>query len=137
MGEPARKAIRGNNLDFYLDLLHESREKTLAEFRKRDDNWLMTVDKEWPWDDKQLLQMFHVCEHESNHNGQIKLLFKAGCRVQNQGIGRAAYVIYPLITIICTNSFAALPKTRRPAPRPAHNKAGIRFVARFHYKVAE
>jgi hypothetical protein len=29
-----------------LNLLSETREHTLAEFRKRDDAWLMTVDKE-------------------------------------------------------------------------------------------
>src|SRR3974390_262622 len=39
LGEPARKAVRGNTLDYYLDALHEAREKTLAEFRKRDDKW--------------------------------------------------------------------------------------------------
>ncbi len=46
LGEPARKAIKGNSLDYYLNLLSETREHTLAEFRKRDDAWLMTVDKE-------------------------------------------------------------------------------------------
>jgi len=75
LGDPARKEIKGNNLDFYLDLLHESREKTLAQFRKRDDKWLMTVDKEWPWGPtNNYCKWFHVCEHESNHNGQIKFL---------------------------------------------------------------
>ena len=37
LGEPARKAIKGNNLDYYLNILKETREATLAEFRKRDD----------------------------------------------------------------------------------------------------
>jgi uncharacterized protein DUF664 len=75
LGVPARKAIKGNNLGFYLNLLAESREKTLAEFRKRDDAWLMTVDKKWPWGPtNNYCKWFHVCEHESNHNGQIKFL---------------------------------------------------------------
>jgi Protein of unknown function (DUF664) len=75
LGDAGRKEIKGNNLDFYLGLLNESREKTLAEFRKRDDKWLMTVDKEWPWGPtNNYCKWFHVCEHESNHNGQIKLL---------------------------------------------------------------
>jgi hypothetical protein len=43
LGEPARKAIKGNNLDYYLDALHQAREKSLAEFRKRDDTWLATL----------------------------------------------------------------------------------------------
>ena len=49
LGDPARKSIKGNNLDYYLNALSETREHTLAEFRKRDDEWLMTVDKTWPW----------------------------------------------------------------------------------------
>jgi uncharacterized protein DUF664 len=75
LGEPARKAIVGNNLDYYLNLLKEAREKTHAEFRKRDDKWLMTVDKDWGWGPtNNYCKWFHVAEHESNHNGQIKLL---------------------------------------------------------------
>lgn len=75
LGEPARKAIVGNNLDYYLNLLKETREKTLAEFRKRDDKWLMAVDKDWPWGPtNNYCKWFHVTEHEANHNGQIKLI---------------------------------------------------------------
>jgi Protein of unknown function (DUF664) len=75
LGEPARKTIKGHNLDFYLNLLGETRDKTLAEFRKRDDAWLLSVDKSWGWGPtNNYCKWFHVCEHESNHNGQIKLL---------------------------------------------------------------
>jgi hypothetical protein len=75
LGDNARKAIKGNSLDFYLDVLHDSREKTLAEFKKRDDQWLLTVDSKWPWGPtNNYCKWFHVCEHESNHNGQIKFL---------------------------------------------------------------
>ena len=75
LGEPARKSIKGHDLDFYLSLLHETREHTLAEFRKRDDNWLLAVDKTWGWGPtNNYCKWFHVCEHESNHNGQIKFL---------------------------------------------------------------
>jgi len=77
LGEPARKAIKGHDLDFYLNLLSEVREQTLAEFRKRDDKWLMAVDKSWGWGPtNNFCKWFHVCEHESNHNGQIKFLKK-------------------------------------------------------------
>ncbi len=72
LGEPARKAIKGNSLDYYLDLLNKGREKTLAEFKKRDDKWLMTVDPEFGGNN--FGKWFHVAEHESNHNGQIKFL---------------------------------------------------------------
>jgi uncharacterized damage-inducible protein DinB len=75
LGDPARKSIKGNSLDYYLNLLGETREHTFAEFRKRDDAWLMTVDKDWGWGPtNNYCKWFHVCEHESNHNGQIKFL---------------------------------------------------------------
>jgi hypothetical protein len=75
LGEPARKSIKGNNLDYYLNVLNVTREKTLAEFRKRDDAWLMAVDKTWPWGPtNNYCKWFHVTEHEANHNGQIKFL---------------------------------------------------------------
>ena len=72
LGEPARKAIKGNSLDYYLDALHQAREKSLAEFRKRDDKWLMTIDKDFGANNYG--KWFHVAEHESNHDGQIKFL---------------------------------------------------------------
>jgi len=77
LGEPARKGIKGHDLDYYLKILSETREATLSEFRKRDDDWLLTVDKSWPWGPtNNYCKWFHVCEHESNHNGQIKFLKK-------------------------------------------------------------
>ena len=33
----------------------------------------MAIDKTWPWGPtNNYCKWFHVCEHESNHNGQIK-----------------------------------------------------------------
>lgn len=72
LGEPARKAIKGNSLDYYLNLLHETREKTLAELKKRDDKWLAVMDTEAGANN--FAKWFHVAEHESNHDGQIKFL---------------------------------------------------------------
>ena len=75
LGDKARETIKGNNLDFYLQKLKKVRENSLIEFAKRDDKWLMEVDKEWPWGPtSNYCKWFHVCEHESNHNGQIKFL---------------------------------------------------------------
>ncbi|MGC2194896.1 MAG: hypothetical protein WA628_09475 [Terriglobales bacterium] len=48
LGEPARKTMKGNNHDHYVNILGETREHSLAEFRKWDDAWLMAVDKGWP-----------------------------------------------------------------------------------------
>lgn len=72
LDEPARKAIKGNSLDYYLNTLHESREKNLAEFKKRDDKWLAVIDTEMGMNN--YAKWFHVAEHESNHDGQIKFL---------------------------------------------------------------
>lgn len=72
LGEPARKAIKGNDLDYYLNLLHDTRERTLAELKKRDDKWLAVLDSEASANN--FAKWFHVAEHESNHDGQIKFL---------------------------------------------------------------
>jgi uncharacterized damage-inducible protein DinB len=75
LGEKARKSIKGNNLNYYLDALAEVREKSLLELKKRDDKWLMAVDEAWSWGPtNNYCKWFHVCEHESNHNGQIKFI---------------------------------------------------------------
>ena len=73
LGEAARQTTRGHDLSYYLDRLRERRDHTLAELRKRDDAWLMQIDNHWPWGPtNNYCKWFHVCEHESNHNGQIK-----------------------------------------------------------------
>jgi hypothetical protein len=75
LGIEGRKTIKGNSLDFYLDTLKEVRDNTISEFKKRDDTWLMMVDESWPWGPtNNYCKWFHVCEHESNHNGQIKYI---------------------------------------------------------------
>lgn len=75
LGEPARKEIKGNKLSYYLDALQEVRQQTLTELRKRDDAWLMQViPNSGPEPMNNYCAWFHVCEHESNHNGQVKWL---------------------------------------------------------------
>ena len=75
LGDRGRKEIKGHELDFYLEKLNSVREKTLDEFAKRDDDWLMEVDHDWAWGPtNNYCKWFHVCEHESNHNGQIKFI---------------------------------------------------------------
>jgi uncharacterized damage-inducible protein DinB len=73
LGDNGRKKIKGNKLEYYLDILKEVREKSITELKKRDDDWLMKADKTWPWGPtNNYCKWFHVVEHESNHNGQIK-----------------------------------------------------------------
>jgi len=74
LGEPARKASKGNSLDYYLDALYQARERSLAECRQRDDKWLATLVTEGDFSANNYAKWFHVAEHESNHDGQIKFL---------------------------------------------------------------
>lgn len=74
LGDKGRKYIKGNSLDYYLNILNETRLKTINEFKQRDDAWLSKVDPEGfqSMPTNNYCKWFHVCEHESNHNGQIK-----------------------------------------------------------------
>jgi uncharacterized damage-inducible protein DinB len=77
LGDAGRQTIKGHDLPYYLNILQETRERSLAEFRKRDDKWLMAVDEQWPWGPtNNYCKWFHVCEHESHHSGQIAFLAK-------------------------------------------------------------
>ena len=74
LGDQARKEIRGNELSYYLDILKSTREATRQAFAKKKDTWLMEVDENFWGGTNNYCKWFHVCEHESNHNGQIKLI---------------------------------------------------------------
>lgn len=90
LGDVGRATIKGHDLDFYLSALSTAREHTLAEFKKRDDAWLLNGETEqfgnekvnihWKW--------FHVCEHESHHAGQIAFLAKRlpGAKTTKEGV---------------------------------------------------
>ncbi len=75
LGEKGREQIKGNNIDYYLSKLGEVREMTKKEFAKRNDEWIM---KSEPFFENKptnnYCKWFHVCEHESNHRGQIKFI---------------------------------------------------------------
>ncbi len=78
LGEEGRKQLKGHPLDYYLSILQEVREKSLTEFKKRDDKWLATVDPHFFGNQptNNFCKWFHVCEHEANHRGQITLVRK-------------------------------------------------------------
>jgi hypothetical protein len=77
LGDAGRKSIKGHDRDYYVRILRDVREKTLAQFRKKDDAWLMAVDKGWALGPtNNLCKWFHVCEHEAHHTGQIAMLRK-------------------------------------------------------------
>jgi hypothetical protein len=75
LDDAGRTAIKGHELDYYLKALTDAREKSLAEFKKRDDAWLLAVDEKWPWGPtNNYCKWFHVCEHISHHVGQMAWL---------------------------------------------------------------
>ncbi len=76
LGEEGRQQIKGHKVDYYLDMIGEVREKTIKELKKRDDKWLLAVDPEWSQEQplNTYWKWFHVCEHESNHRGQMTWL---------------------------------------------------------------
>ena len=77
LGDAGRSTIKGHDIAFYQNALFEARQKTLAEFAKRDDTWLLTPLKEPGWGGGPINNYclwFHVCEHISHHAGQIDLL---------------------------------------------------------------
>ena len=74
LGERARSEVRGFEVAYYLDRLANVRERTLAQLRQRQDDWLEertafkhgAVNNYYKW--------FHVFTHEVNHRGQIRWL---------------------------------------------------------------
>ena len=77
LGEKGRKQIKGYDLDHYLSKLEEVRAITEKEFAKRDDDWLQNSEPFFGGKPtNNYCKWFHVCEHESNHNGQIKFFKK-------------------------------------------------------------
>ena len=77
LGKEGRKIIKGNDVNYYLSKLEEVRKLTIEEFAKRDDKWIM---KSEPFFENEptnnYCKWFHVCEHESNHRGQMKFIIK-------------------------------------------------------------
>jgi len=75
LGNRGRRQIKGYDINFYIELLDNVRAFTLAELKNRDDEWLMEVDDNfWSTPTNNYCKWFHVAEHESNHNGQIRFL---------------------------------------------------------------
>jgi uncharacterized damage-inducible protein DinB len=76
LGDEGRKQLKGQEVKYYLDMIAEVRQKTLEELKKKDDKWLLAIDPEWSKERplNTYWKWFHVCEHESNHRGQITWL---------------------------------------------------------------
>ncbi len=70
LGPEAQTKIKGNNITYYTDAMNEARSKSLAEFKKRDDEWLLAGETNGSGMNN-YCKWFHVTEHFANHRGQI------------------------------------------------------------------
>ena len=70
MGPEAQTKIKGNNITYYTDAMYEARSKSLVEFKKRDDEWLLAGETKGSGMNN-YCKWFHVTEHFANHRGQI------------------------------------------------------------------
>jgi uncharacterized damage-inducible protein DinB len=72
-GELILRLIHGNDISHYIDCLQQVRLKTIAEFSRRNDDWLYEVS---PSGSSTYYKWFHVMEDEISHRGQIVWLKK-------------------------------------------------------------
>ncbi len=86
LGNLGREQIRGHDISYYLNQLKEVREKTLTEFKKRDDTWLHQEFPFWGQSGNNYFCWFHVFEDEINHRGQIRLIAKQLPSHKNRGV---------------------------------------------------
>ncbi len=77
LGDRAKDKICGRDLDYYWSEMSLSREYTLQELQKRDDDWLDVITP-YGWNEKanHYFKWFHVMEDELSHRGQILLIRK-------------------------------------------------------------
>lgn len=75
LGKRGQKEIHGKSVDFYLQLLDDTRKETLRLFKEKEDHWLYK-EGVWPNDVSfnNYYLWFHVMEDEISHRGQIRLL---------------------------------------------------------------
>lgn len=72
LGDPARTALVGQPITYYLDLWDGVRKETLRLLKTKDDKWFDTLIKDS--DMNNYFAWFHVMEHQSNHMGQIQMI---------------------------------------------------------------
>lgn len=77
LGEEGRTHIKGHDLDYYLTVMSEVRERTFELFKTKSDEWL--YEERDFWNNRQAnfyFMWFHVFEDEINHRGQIRWISK-------------------------------------------------------------
>ena len=77
LGTAAREKIKGNPVEFYLEKLEQTREKTIGTFKTLPESWLFEQTPFWDGElTNNYFKWFHVMEDELNHRGQIRLIKK-------------------------------------------------------------
>lgn len=72
LGDPARKALVGQPIEYYLKIWDEVRNETLRLLKTKDDKWFNALTKEKSMNN--YFAWFHVMEHQANHMGQIQMV---------------------------------------------------------------
>lgn len=77
LGKIAQIQIKEKPVDFYLEQLVETRNKTIEKFKTFEDSWLYSQSPFWEGKlANNYFKWFHVFEDELNHRGQIRLIKK-------------------------------------------------------------
>jgi uncharacterized damage-inducible protein DinB len=86
LGSKAAEGIKGHAVEYYVENLQRTRDKTINQFNKLDEAWLYE-ETDWWYGQKgnNFFKWFHVFEDEINHRGQIRLIKKLYAK-ENQGI---------------------------------------------------
>jgi uncharacterized damage-inducible protein DinB len=76
LNDAGRNELKGHDVQYYIDKITGVRDETLAKLKTKDDKWLLALDPIWSKQQpvNTYWKWFHVCEHESNHRGQITWL---------------------------------------------------------------
>lgn len=77
LGREAREQIKGNPVEFYMENMKQTRDKTIETFRTLPDSWLFEQTPFWDGElTNNYFKWFHVMEDELNHRGQIRMIKK-------------------------------------------------------------
>jgi uncharacterized damage-inducible protein DinB len=84
LGSKAAELINGNRVEFYLENLRLTRNKTVEQFKQLDEDWLYE-ETDWWYGEKgnNFFKWFHVFEDEINHRGQIRMIKKLYAKEHN------------------------------------------------------
>ncbi|MBK8551542.1 MAG: DinB family protein [Ignavibacteria bacterium] len=76
LGKEARDKIKGNDLEYYINILNEVRDRTYELLKEKDDKWLAEKVTSGKNEFNIHYFWFHVFEDEINHRGQINFIKK-------------------------------------------------------------